>query len=682
MATAPTTAPAADGTATSPIPKRIRWFVNSPSMMAASPFLRENRDVVSGVYYCCFPLYISGGTVCEGKHCKKNSFDVAGVNALRASNHTVHVALAGASGGLSCGPALRRKEALALELVKTATQLPQAPAYNTSTQMYDIQGYFLDWEFPTGNDMECWTPLWRYVAGVLHAHGLELGFDVDNSQYNLSNPVSQYEYLWNFTEQVYYADFLTNMGSYPLADAHTTVQLPVQWTGPADQKLKPIRCGGIYEWCGLEGTILAMKHVGAIAATGQLEPAIWLGDGCNASNNRTSNGWTPVAFHDFLAYLDEEGVRSVAVWTLPFIEMGPPTSNSSCTHWMLAALREWIKRPTLPSAIVLKLDDDAALHTNHDGTPFPGCGNGSRLMGNTARKLGTAVKNDDDNEAVRFFVAPDGSDAATGTKLAPFRTLYHAQNMARRVPSTGVKPRATIYLRAGVYSGPNNVPLEFTAADSGTVWESYQGEEVLVSGGVALPDSAFTPHPKMPGVLQANLTALGVSHSSLGIVGGNESTGTTLDSTGRYGRVGAFAELFYQGQAMQLARWPNMMPDDVVNYSHTAGGYGFNCSQKGFTCEGNCTGFSMPINTLSVSRLLKWKQEAKSRDPWLQGFFTWDFDQEFTKLTDVDATARGLIVGPGKEVCKPGARIAAVNLLAGLNHSFCYILSFILTVAF
>ena len=130
------------------------------------------------------------------------------------------------------------------------------------------------------------------------------------------------------------------------------------------------RCGGIYEWCGLEGTILAMKHVGAVAATGQLEPAVWLGDGCNRTSNRTSNGWTPAAFRDFLAYLDEEGVRSVAVWTLPFIEMGPPTSNSTCTRWMLAELRQWIKRPAQPrGAVVLKLDDGTSAATMQELYP-------------------------------------------------------------------------------------------------------------------------------------------------------------------------------------------------------------------------------------------------------------------------------------------------------------------------
>ena len=106
------------------------------------------------------------------------------------------------------------------------------------------------------------------------------------------------------------------LAQYPLPHPHTTIQTPIQATGPADQKLRPVRCGGAYEWCGLEGTILAMKHVGAVAATGQLEPAIWLGDGCNETTNRTDNGWTPAVFKDFLAYLDEEGVRSVAVWTL------------------------------------------------------------------------------------------------------------------------------------------------------------------------------------------------------------------------------------------------------------------------------------------------------------------------------------------------------------------------------
>lgn len=126
-------------TGSPPIPKRIRWFVDQPSKMASSQFLAQNSDLVSGYYYCCFPLYVSGGSVCEGKHCQKNIFDVAGVNALRATNRTVHVALAGASGAVSADIALRDKEKLAAQLVSTAHLLPQSKTYNTSTTPINIQ---------------------------------------------------------------------------------------------------------------------------------------------------------------------------------------------------------------------------------------------------------------------------------------------------------------------------------------------------------------------------------------------------------------------------------------------------------------------------------------------------------------------------------------------------------------
>ena len=121
--------------------------------------------------------------------------------------------------------------------------------------------------------MDCWTPLWQYVGGVLHSNGLQLGFDVDNSQYNLTHPNrSKLGYLWDFSDQVKVADFLTNMGTYPVG-FHPANQLRKQWNDPRSN-LKPVRCGGVYEWCGLEGAIKAMQHVGATTDNGQLEPAV------------------------------------------------------------------------------------------------------------------------------------------------------------------------------------------------------------------------------------------------------------------------------------------------------------------------------------------------------------------------------------------------------------------------
>ena len=264
-----------------------------------------------------------------------------------------------------------------------------------------------------------------------------------------------------------------------------------------------------------------------------------------------------------------------------------------------------------------------------------------------------------------FFVSSEGDDASAGSEDQPFRTLHHAQVVARRQSrrsSTAV--RALIYLRAGVFLGPENIPLRFTSEDSGTVWEAYHGEEVLLSGGVNV-DKALRPHPTMPGVLQANLTRLGITHAALGQVGGNESTGMSLDRSGRYGEVGAFAELFYDSQAMVLAQWPNRLPGDIVNYSHTAGPSGSNCTLQGFSCSGNCTGFKM--DGIPDAQLQRWAREASERDPWLHGFPEWDFSDEYIKLRAVDATNGGLLVDAGHEVCKAGARITVTNMLSELD---------------
>ena len=332
------------------IGKRIRWFMGNATTMAGSRFLAANSDLVDGFYLCCFAMYVNDdGQICPHKRgpCRvdrSSEFDWQGLNAMRTRNLSVHAAIASSIGPTQCQSVYANKESFAANLLKAAQSLPGMNA----SQHYQLQGFFLDWEFGTQNEMECWTPLWRYVAAVLHANGLQLGFDVDNSQYNLSHPnSSNYGYLWNFTQQVAYADFLTNMGTYPVG-FHSTIQLRRQWNDPRTN-LRPVRCGGVYEWCGLEGAIKAMQHVGARASDGQLEPAVWIDGegGCNytAGGYITNNGWTLASFRSFLAYLDDSGVRSLAVWTQPLIERGPPTANDTCTGWMLEALREWKHRP-------------------------------------------------------------------------------------------------------------------------------------------------------------------------------------------------------------------------------------------------------------------------------------------------------------------------------------------------
>jgi len=150
----------------------------------------------------------------------------------------------------------------------------------------------------------------------------------------------------------------------PLTALIGVLNPPVNGT-PVAGSFHPVRCGGVYEWCGLEGIVPAMKHVGARTDNGQLEPAIWINGGPGASASRTAgcnvtidvgtggrsyNGWTRPIFKQFLEYLDTEKVRALAVWSQPSVAVAravggqPATLNSSCTQWMLEEIRAWRHR--------------------------------------------------------------------------------------------------------------------------------------------------------------------------------------------------------------------------------------------------------------------------------------------------------------------------------------------------
>lgn len=121
-----------------------------------------------------------------------------------------------------------------------------------------------------------------------------------------------------------------------------------------------------------------------------------------------------------------------------------------------------------------------------------------------------------------IFVSPSGSDAASGATLAsPFRTVARAAAGVRAARATGAG--AVVNLRAGTYAQADGaVLLPITIADGGAVealvvWRAWAGEDVLLSAGVHIPPTAFTPRPGHPEQLQANLTALGIA--SLGQLG-------------------------------------------------------------------------------------------------------------------------------------------------------------------
>jgi hypothetical protein len=137
-----------------------------------------------------------------------------------------------------------------------------------------------------------------------------------------------------------------------------------------------------------------------------------------------------------------------------------------------------------------------------------------------------------------LYVAPTGDDNATGSINAPFATLEGARNAIRQHRASALTMEAiTVHVRGGVYALP--APFRLEAQDSGTAeapvtYRSFAGEHVTLVGG--RPVTQWETHDGA--ILKADVAAQGF-------------TGVN------------FRILVYKGERMEMARWPNVDPDDI-----------------------------------------------------------------------------------------------------------------------
>ena len=225
-----------------------------------------------------------------------------------------------------------------------------------------------------------------------------------------------------------------------------------------------------------------------------------------------------------------------------------------------------------------------------------------------------------------FYVAPDGADANAGTRAKPFATLERARDAIRELKKQGGLPDggATVVLREGIYE--RTKPFELTKEDSGTeaapiVYRALRGAEARLSGGKAVTgwepvtDKAILKRlePKARGkVYQASLKALGLTD---------------------YGQVkGGGLELFFNDKPMTLSRWPNegfvkivgLVEPGTVNVRGTKG------SKAGkFIYEGD--------------RPKRW---AGEKDPWVHGYWFWDWSDQRHPVESIDTAKRVIAVKP------------------------------------
>ena len=87
-----------------------------------------------------------------------------------------------------------------------------------------------------------------------------------------------------------------------------------------------------------------------------------------------------------------------------------------------------------------------------------------------------------------YYVSPNGSDKNPGTKEEPFRTIYYARDVVRKMKGS-VSGDITVYLGGGYYRLFKT--LEFTQEDGGSengrvIYKAVEGEEPILSGGAEI----------------------------------------------------------------------------------------------------------------------------------------------------------------------------------------------------
>ena len=256
-----------------------------------------------------------------------------------------------------------------------------------------------------------------------------------------------------------------------------------------------------------------------------------------------------------------------------------------------------------------------------------------------------------------LHVSPSGDDRWSGRFASadtegtggPFASLERARDAIRAlVRETGLPEGGfEVHLADGIYTRRESFVL--TDEDSGSakapiVYRAAEGARprlmggALVTGFAPVTDAAILARldESCRGeVLVADLRAQGV-----------EDYGTLVRRGFGRKNTGAPLELYFKGELMQLARWPNEGWTNIAEVPEGKDG-------GVFTCAGE--------------RHERWAADA---DVWVHGYWTWDWADSVERVTAIDrATGRVHTEAPhGVYGYKRGARFYFFNLLEELDR--------------
>jgi uncharacterized protein YjdB len=258
-----------------------------------------------------------------------------------------------------------------------------------------------------------------------------------------------------------------------------------------------------------------------------------------------------------------------------------------------------------------------------------------------------------------LYVSNAGSDTNAGTEEAPFATLEKARDAIRAMKNGPGLPEGgvTVYLREGTYA--RSASFNLTADDSGApgspvVYRSFPYESARITGGASLDPLQFTvvsdsairdrlPEEARDAVWQIDLAAQGI---------------TSYGEIRQYGFglpiISPPPELFVQGAAMQLGRWPNA---DYVSIA--------NVVDIGSVPRNGETDNRPPIFKYSDDRPSSW---AAASDIWMFGYWFWDWADGNLKIRTLDTANKQITADhPSNYGIKLGQRYYYYNLLEEID---------------
>lgn len=263
--------------------------------------------------------------------------------------------------------------------------------------------------------------------------------------------------------------------------------------------------------------------------------------------------------------------------------------------------------------------------------------------------------------AVVVHVTPDGSDEAAGTAGAPFATLERARDALRALKKEGrlTPGGASVVVHGGRYQVRQTFAL--TAEDSGEAsapirYEAAENETPVFSGGIRIEGFepvadesvlARLPEEARGKLVQVDLARYGIGElKPLRLGGYNSGLGFTTHPV---------MELFFNGEPMTLARWPNegfvQVVDVPVKDGHTIHGL-----------EGSKTGRLI----YEGERPARWKDEPAVL---LYGYWFFGWADSYERVASIDTEKREFVLeepyaGYGY---RAGAPYYALNLLSEID---------------